>query len=297
VAALGVTPRFDRSNLDTTHFRNRLRHELIPLLETYNPNFRAVVGRTAAALAGDYEVLREQALRAWPQVVRSATAEAVVYDLAALRALPEALQRSVLREGIHRLRSSLRDIGWLHVEDALAVARHGHTGAAASLPAGLMLTLGYGQAVLADVGYAPLADAPQLAGHEPLPVAVPGVTPLPGGRWALATQRLARAELPADWRAPAGEADGEVGLPIRRVYLDAERLAAPLTLRPRRPGDRFMPLSLGHHQAVREYMINARLPAGLRSQWPLLACGEEIGWIVGAGWTSAMRCAPRHARY
>lgn len=281
VATLGVMPRFDRSNLDTTYLRNRLRHELIPLLESYNPNFRAVVQRTATALAGDYELLREQTSRTWPQVVRSATAEAVIYDLAALRALPEALQRSLLREGIHRLRFSLRNVGWLHVEDALTVARHGHTGAAATLPAGLMLTLGYGQAVLADAGYAPPDDAPQLAGDEPLPVAVPGITPLPEGHWALATWRLARAGLPADWRTPAEEADAEAGLPTRRVYLDAERLAAPLALRPRHPGDRFLPLGLGHHQAVREYMINARLPARLRPKWPLLVCGGEIVWIVG----------------
>ena len=33
-----LSPRQDSSNQDTTFFRNRLRHELIPILESYNPN-------------------------------------------------------------------------------------------------------------------------------------------------------------------------------------------------------------------------------------------------------------------
>ena len=51
-----LRPRFDRSNLDTTYFRNRLRHELLPHLEGYNPNIREVIRRSAQALSGDYEV-------------------------------------------------------------------------------------------------------------------------------------------------------------------------------------------------------------------------------------------------
>jgi tRNA(Ile)-lysidine synthase len=273
VAELGVTPRFDRSNLDTTYFRNRLRHELIPLLESYNPNIRAVVQRTATALAGDYELLREQAAAAWEQAVRSATDEAVIYDLAALRALPEALQRSVLREGIHRLRFSLRNVGWLHVEDALAAVRQGHAGAAATLPAGLLLTLGYYRAVLAAAGYTPPDDAPQLAGGqaaESLDL---------GSGWEVAVRELAPADLPPGWDA-AGPGLGP-HLPTATVYLDADQLHGPLALRPRRPGDRFQPLGMAGHQTVRAYMINVRLPANLRAAWPLLVCGEAIVWIVG----------------
>ncbi|HFD38988.1 MAG TPA: tRNA lysidine(34) synthetase TilS, partial [Anaerolineae bacterium] len=43
----GLTPRFDRSNLDTTYFRNWLRHEALPLLARHNPNVDQVLRRTA----------------------------------------------------------------------------------------------------------------------------------------------------------------------------------------------------------------------------------------------------------
>ena len=65
----GLKPRFDRSNLDTTYFRNRLRHELLPLLETYNPNVRARLCHTAAVIAADYDLLAQLRERAWDDVL------------------------------------------------------------------------------------------------------------------------------------------------------------------------------------------------------------------------------------
>ncbi len=65
----GLQSRFDRSNEDTTFFRNRLRHELLPILAGYNPAIREVLAHTAEALAGDYEVLRAEVAAAWAQVI------------------------------------------------------------------------------------------------------------------------------------------------------------------------------------------------------------------------------------
>jgi len=45
-----LEPHFDASNADTAYFRNRLRHELIPELEKYNPRFKEALVRTAGAL-------------------------------------------------------------------------------------------------------------------------------------------------------------------------------------------------------------------------------------------------------
>ena len=68
-AAYRLAPRTDRSNEDTTFFRNRLRHELLPILETYNPGIRQVLAHTAEVLAGDHEVLRREVEEAWKSLV------------------------------------------------------------------------------------------------------------------------------------------------------------------------------------------------------------------------------------
>ncbi|MEJ2210959.1 MAG: TilS substrate-binding domain-containing protein, partial [Anaerolineae bacterium] len=144
-----LEPRFDRSNLDTTYFRNWLRHEVIPLLEQHNPNLRQVLGRSARVITGDYALLRSLLAETWPRVVveehvppvgagpGEEAAGRIVLDLAAWRALPVALQRSTLREAVQRLRRTLRDVGFVHVEDAARVACEGTTGTSATLPRGL----------------------------------------------------------------------------------------------------------------------------------------------------------------
>jgi len=81
-----LAPRFDRSNLDTTYFRNRLRHELLPLLETYNPNVHTRLRHTAAVVAADYELLIQLREQAWAEVVREERDTAIAFDRATCRA-------------------------------------------------------------------------------------------------------------------------------------------------------------------------------------------------------------------
>lgn len=269
--AHGLTPRYDRSNLDTTHYRNRLRHELLPILEGYNPAIRQVLRRTAEAVAADHALLRAVLDEAWARVVRRETDEAIMLDRAAFRDEPLALRRSLLREAIHRLRRSLRNINWVHVEDAVRLAERGRAGDAATLPGGLALTLGYDDLTLASAGYVPpQEDAPRL--EAPLAVPLEGVTPLPGGRWVLRTRLLPRQALPDDW---SRQPDPYL------AYLDADLLDAPLALRPRRAGDWLVPLGLGGRQKVGDLMTNCKVPRAQRDAVPLLTCGDDIAWVVG----------------
>jgi tRNA(Ile)-lysidine synthase len=270
----GLRPRDDRSNLDQTYYRNRLRHELIPFLETYNPNVCEVLWRTAEVIAADYDLLRQQLLAVWPSVVQYESEDAIRFDLSVLRDLPLGLQRSVLREGIHRLRASLRNINWVHVDDALRIVRRGHAGAMATLPQGLVLSLGYSEATLATQGQElPLPeDRPRLCGG-PLPVSVPGQLALPGSDWTMVTEITARDSLPGGWQANPD---------LFVAYLDASALSLPLLLRQRQEGDWLSPLGLGgRRQKLRDFMINAKIPRPERATVPLLACGGEIVWVVG----------------
>src|SRR3970282_1728936 len=68
----GLSPMHDPSNLDLRHFRNRLRHELLPILEGYNPGVRQSLFRTAQIMAAERELLEGLVDAAWPAAVRQA---------------------------------------------------------------------------------------------------------------------------------------------------------------------------------------------------------------------------------
>ncbi len=268
----GLTPRFDRSNEDTTFFRNRLRHELLPLLETYNPQIRRILLNSAVILAGDYEQLRGQLLAAWSEVVLSESSKLLVVDLARFRVLPASLQRGVLREAVNRLRRSLRDVGFVHVENALQLLHEGHAGDRMTLPAGLEVVLGYAQLAIGDAGLElPAGDVPQLS--QPwLLLVVPGVARL--GGWTIEATILSPAALPPVW-----ESNDDPW----QAWLDADVLGAEIRLRPRAQGERFQPMGLGgHSKPLAEFFTNAKVPAPSRDRWPLLVTADDaIAWVCG----------------
>ena len=69
----------------------------------------------------------------------------------------------------------------------------------------------------------------------------------------------------------------------RRVEVfDADRLEGA-ALRYRMPGDRITPLGMKGSQSLSDYMINRRMDRPLRDQWPVLAKGQNILWVIGHG--------------
>ena len=316
----GLQPRFDRSNEDTTLYRNRLRHELLPILEGYNPRIRAVLAHTAEVLAGDHEVLRAAVDETWDRVRTregesgrvgesrplahspaypfSSSSDVVDFDLAAWRALPLGLQRATIRKAIHRLRASLRNINWEHVERAVWLAREGTTGQKATLAAGLELEINYrtlrigsetgktgrmgewanggageweqGNSPILPFSHSPTSSLP-FSPIGPLPLAAPGVTVI--GGWQIAISRARRDAQPGDFGT---EADPWT------AHLDADTVGSELLLRPRQPGDRFQPQGLdGHSTKLNEFMINAKVPKDARAGWPLLCSAASIAWVCG----------------
>lgn len=272
----GLTPRQDSSNQDTTFFRNRLRHQLIPLLETYNPNLRQVVRHTAKVITAEVEFLNEQLDDTWAAVVRRESDQVIEIDLPSWLALPLALKRSTLRRAVHMLRRSLRDINFEHIETAINIVETGQVGAQATLPQGLMLVCGYRTFTIAAADV--LASAlplsiPTLIRDQIIELNLPGLTPLPQNNWFLSATFFAADQL----NLPDPEQIGPW-----EAYLDAQLGGSNLRLRGRQPGDTFAPFGLkGHRQKVNEFMINQKIPVIWRNHIPLLVAEDRIVWVCG----------------
>jgi tRNA(Ile)-lysidine synthase len=107
---LGLHPVSDSTNFNTKYYRNRIRHELIPYLENYNPQIKEVIGRMAQTLAGDHEVIGELVQENWKRCWLQEGDGFVVLALEPIREFSKAMQRQILRRAIGTLRPYLRDI-------------------------------------------------------------------------------------------------------------------------------------------------------------------------------------------
>lgn len=285
----GLRPSLDASNLDMRFFRNRLRHELIPFLETYNPGIRRVLWRTAEVLREDYAVLDEVVEAAWQKALVEQAGDNLALRSETLLEQPLGVQRHLIRKAIAHLRPGLRDIGFEAVERTIDFTQRMRSEPGGrreiDLIAGLRLTaeeerlwLAGWEAELPERLAGEAVPWPQAPAGRTLKLEVPGEVRLNGG-WVLAAW---------EEEIPSGDAESlPEGDPFQ-VYLDAGELQVPLVVRTRQPGDRFQPLGLeGHSQKLADFMINEKLPQRARAAWPLLTgrhsgeAQDAILWVPG----------------
>jgi tRNA(Ile)-lysidine synthase len=76
-------------------------------------------------------------------------------------------------------------------------------------------------------------------------------------------------------------------------HLDADRVAMPLTVSRRNPGDRMRPLGMAQPKRLQDLLVDARVPRRLRDNLPVISDREEIVWIPCVTVAEAKRVTPR----
>ncbi len=291
--AEGISYRFDLSNLDTTYFRNRLRHEILPQLEQVNPQVRQALFITAELAAADFDLVHPLARTAWAAIFREEGGNGpaphhspptwVRFDLAGWRALPLALRRAILRDAIMYLNREVRDVGFAQVEAARAFLenRDMPAGSEWHFTAGLVVRREYTTFLVGEQD-APAWHGPQV--EEDIAIPTTGTFAL-GRGWRAEVEVFPRERVGDAWRRNPDP---------YTAYFDADAVAWPLHMRPRREGDRIEPLGMpGKHPLVSEVMINRKVPRWARVRWPLLVdANDRVLWIVGVRQAEAGKITP-----
>ena len=287
VASAGLSPARDATNRDLSIPRNRLRHQLLPRLETEatetgEPPLAPRLARLAATARGAFATVDRILARhlglatAVPSAVPAAepggetpwrppqAPEKASLDLPTLAALPAPLFRHALAL-LHRAAGSRYPPG----REARRQLRR---------------QLAAGDRVGCDAGG--------------------------GWRWeSRGGQRLALTRAAAPGDSPSGgfsyilevpgEVEiGEIGSVLRLyraplaawMYRGSEHRAglasdlapgATVTVRSRRPGDRMRPLGAGGSRRLKDVLIDHRVPRRHRDRLPLVTVGGDIAWVPG----------------
>lgn len=270
----GLIPVTDQSNLDRTYFRNRIRHELLPILQTYNPQIKRVLWRMADVMDEDDSYLREQSKQAWQKCLLTASNDFVSLDKSNLFTLHKSLQRRVVRQAIGHLRPNLRDIGLEVVDRALQTLQvmpgTGRVDLVTNLD--LEITSDVCHIIEKDKNL-PVENLPQMKGASLL-FLEPDQVVLLKDNWFLKSSLISYATY-------QNQPEKEKKDPWQ-AWLAADDLSYPLTVRGRKAGDRFQPLGLnGHSQKLSDFLINQKIPEKARDAWPLVTWEDEILWVAG----------------
>jgi tRNA(Ile)-lysidine synthase len=253
----GLPWREDISNNASDFLRNRVRNELIPVLcREYNPGIAEALCRLADGLRVESDFVEAQACAVFDILV---TDDGLRLDRKQFACLHEALQRRTVLEW-----------GWRHG----VVCSHDRVVGAVRFIAkeavGQRFSFGNGWDLYNGRVHTELIPSePDLNPEERTRLAVPGLTMAFGRRFEVSFLEA----LPP---VPLAEyASSE-----RQVF-DADAAGEELWLRQRIPGDRFHPLGMNGSKAVKDYFVDAGIPAPHRPALPLLESGGRILWVVG----------------
>jgi len=269
----GWTFREDETNSDLRFLRNKVRHKLLPLLKKeYEARVVEHLGRTAEILREEDQLLEDMARSEAKTAIRRAKGLPVL-DRTALRAMPAAMTRRVIRHFLKELKGDLRDVSFQDVEAFRALGKNKEIALADDL-----ILRREGERLFQKKG----------------PFTEPKYHYLWDGRGAL---RIPAAGLTLHGRIiPRPGLDSFRFDDERRVYCDASKLEFPLRVRNRRSGDRYRPLGAPGAKKIKEILRAKGMPLAERARRPVILSGARMVWMPGLGVAEEFKVGPKTTR-
>ncbi|MGE5321833.1 MAG: tRNA lysidine(34) synthetase TilS [Actinomycetota bacterium] len=269
--------REDSSNLDLVHTRNRIRHELLPLLEQrFNPAIRETLADLAEIARAEAEYWDREVAALLPRLLRQgkpsrsgrstsgAASTTWALDLAEMNSLPLAVQRQFLQHLAAQLGVHLE---FKHVQELIGCIREKRPGKRIVLPGAITavstfreLQFARQEADLSSHGYS-------------CHLQVPGEVTI----GALGSTIRARVIA----LSAAGSLEGY----NPALLLDRALLQSELIVRNWRAGDRYFPPHTKSPRKIKELLQPGRFGRPLapaeKALWPVIESAGQIVWLRG----------------
>ena len=241
--------RTDPTNLTGKYARNRVRLEILPLLEELHPGAARNLARGATLAREDLEVLEDLAA----EILERRGGE-IVLPLGKLSGLPPALRRYAVRRAYSMLLPDAPPLGSALVEAVLELNGKSEGTRVLDLPGGVIASARAGVELALYPEVEPVAGKEKLRAGEML-----------FAGWRISAREVSRYE-------PRAASRPEV------AYLEASK--GPYEVRLARDGDIIRPLGLGGSKKVLRAMMDRRVPKDLRRRTPVVVDARgEVAWI------------------
>lgn len=285
--------REDRTNTDTQFRRNRIRHELLPLIKArFNPQIaRSLEHLSNIAVAAENYLLAE-AESCLPEIIKERQSGKIILDLELFWKYFPIIRSYVVRAALQQLLPPPVEPTFEETSRILNLLERGHdekpaTGKRYIWRGQIEVTVDHDGAVFWRRGQSAEGRGRRAKGDErrselslvahcpSLVVKIGERCEIPGTAVAILVERK---ELPRDWREQVND---------HSQFVDAEKVQGELRVRFPRPGDRFVPLRARDHgelnrgaKKLSDFFTDLKVPLHRRQAVPILE-SDAIIWICG----------------
>ena len=268
----------DSSNRDLRYARNRIRHQLLPVLAEFNPSIVRVLTH-GAELAREEESFWDEYLRPLVQQHLQRSEGAVQVDVAPLRNMPVAVARRFLRYALEeavlrnssasqrkRLGRSTGASDFGHVQRILTLALSEQSGTTLSLPGQIRAKKEFSSLLLETAN----TDRTRFHGYS-YGVTVPETVEVPEIPSSFAFELIPLASGMARYNGNWEE------------LLDREVIQKSLVLRNWQAGDSYRQKGHRKSRKIKELFQRWRVSSSMRQRWPVVVAGNHIVWSRKGG--------------
>ncbi|PKH68939.1 tRNA lysidine(34) synthetase TilS [Flavobacterium sp. ALD4] len=236
--------REDSSNASDKYLRNKIRHDLVPLLKELNPHFVLSFKKTQSYLQESQAMVEDASIMVYQQVARQEEDD-IYFDLNQLKKLPN--YTSYLYQWLHEFGFS----AWDDIYDLVESQSGKHV-----FSAEFRLLKDRDSLILSPIGLDNMKEEYFIdAGTEDVKI------PL-----NLSFSKVDKVYIPT----------------ITAIFVDEDKLEFPLVLRRWNEGDSFQPFGMeGKSKKVSKLFKDAKLSLLKKENVWILWSGNKIVWVVG----------------
>lgn len=246
----------DSTNESNEFLRNKIRHDLIPELETYNPQIKETLSRTADILRSEEKFISSEALKHFEETFSTNKSE-LIGNLAYYRNIDKPLRFTLLRLAIERIAGSLKNISSLHITTADDFLLSDSVSGEIEISEGVVIVKGYDTILVTKKS--------ELEHEFKYSIQNPG-------KWGFPEFEVEVSIVKTDTLDENNES---------MAYFDPNTVSFPIEARNFQPGDRFSPLGMASSKKLQDYFTDIKLPQFLRSRVPIFISNGEIMWVGG----------------
>ena len=260
----------DETNFENKYLRNKVRLELIPFLELYNPKIKSILTVTSAILTDDEDYLVKQVDEKLIEVdFRYCENSYTSLDIKLLNSQHPAMQKRLVRHAIFISKGNLRSISVRHILEILRLVKYGVSSKEIHMPNRLVALFVDGKLTFCNKSYVEkVVKKKSSVVTLSARINVPGFTDI-GFRGLGFNVSFLSVD---DFR--------EFSLSPNIAYFDYHKTGPNLKMRLFRPGDNFIPLGMKGRKKIKSFFIDEKIDQDERKLIPFLTTENDfIIWI------------------
>lgn len=256
-----ISPRIDKTNLESIYARNKVRLELIPYMEqNFNKDIIKTLNRLSDIVKKDNDYLESISTKEYEKYCEIHKERVILSKKAFLE--HEAIVSRIIRSALLEVNDNLYNFEKIHISSIVNLQKH-ETGKIIMLPQNIMAQNCYGNIHI----YLNIKTVEENNNKYLLNINEKNfIQPL---------NKVIHIEVKA--KTEFKEIKGNDYI----KYFDYDMIAQPIIYRYRKDGDKFMPLGMKGNKKLKDLFMDLKIPKDKRKEIPLICFGDDIGWVVG----------------